>query len=84
MGGWTVKELTIDAHPMGVPGVWRIRYGRKVVATLVQPNVSVEMHILPTAQEVRDAVRDVSPDCGITDETPVRWAGGELNKWSGR
>ena len=79
-----MRRLTVDAHPMGVPGVWRIRAGNTVMATLVQPTVAVEMHILPTATEIREAVREVSPGYGVTDMTPVQFAGGELHKWTGR
>lgn len=73
-----MRRLTIDAHPMGVAGVWRIRSGRAVVATLVQPTFAVELHQLPTDTEIRDAVREVSPAYGVTDQTPVQWAGGTL------
>ena len=73
-----MRRLTIDAHPMGVAGVWRIRSGNAVVATLVQPNVAVELRKLPTDTEVRDAVREVSPAYGVTDQTPVLWAGGTI------
>lgn len=73
--------LTIDAHPMGVPGVWRIRIGNAVVATLVQPNVAVALKQLPTADEIRDAVREVSPQYAVTEETCVRYAGGTLAEW---
>lgn len=79
-----MRRLTIDAHPMGVPGVWRIRSGNTTLATLVQPNLAVELGQLPTHSEIRDAVREVSPGYGVTDQTPIQWAGGELNKWSGR
>lgn len=73
--------LTVSAHPMKIPGVWCIRLGRKVVAALVQPNLSVMMGVLPTATEVRNAVLEVYPQSGVTDQTKVRFAGGELQTW---
>ncbi len=73
--------LVIDAHPMNIPGVWRIRAGNKQVATLVQPNVDVSLGLLPTSEHVIAAVREVTPTLPITEATKIRYAGGELHRW---
>lgn len=77
-----MKVLLIEHHPtIDIPGVWNIRIGRNTVATLVQPNLDVTLGILPTNTAIRGAALEISPACGITDQTPVRFVGGELQKW---
>lgn len=65
------RTLSVRRHPT-VAGWWIIRYSNTIVASLVQPNVSVELGLLPTVEEARKAVLEVAPSCGVTESTPIR------------
>lgn len=67
----SARSLIVDRHPIGIIGVWRIRHGRTILASLVQPYLDISLGLQPTAEQVRQAVRDVSPGYGVTDVTPV-------------
>lgn len=70
-----MRVLTVGRHPQGIPGLWIIKHGNTVLASLVQSNLDVSLGIKPTADDVRQAVRDISPGYGVTAQTPVKWTG---------
>lgn len=71
MPNLTTIPADITATQDRINGFWRIRANGKTVGALMQPNYAVALGMLPTADDIRSAVREVNPTLPISADTTV-------------
>src|SRR5678816_871033 len=66
------RSLTVHRNPQ-IAGTYVVKHGRTRLALVVPSNLDISLGLRPSDRAIREAVADVAPGYGVTEQTPVVW-----------